>query len=52
MKVEIELATLPLWWLLNSNCWSCKSAMSNPNGLLSQKLCHILVRTTHWMAYF
>jgi len=40
---------------------SC-SAMSNPNGLLSQKLCHclnqgrtlnnILMRAAHWMAYF
>jgi len=36
--------------------------MSNPNGLLSQKLCHhlnqgrtandILMRAAHWMAYF
>ena len=46
------------------NFWPCslfKSAMSNPNGFLSQKLCHyldqgrtlnnILMRTAHWMAY-
>jgi len=36
--------------------------MSNPNGLLSQKVCHyldqgrtfndILLRAAHWMAYF
>ena len=36
--------------------------MSNPNGLLSQKLCHyrnqgrtlnnMLMRAAHWMAYF
>jgi len=36
--------------------------MSNPNGLLSQKVCHylnqdrilygILMRVAHWMAYF
>jgi len=39
-----------------------KPAMSNPNGLLSQKLCHclhqgrtlndILMRAAYWMAYF
>jgi len=39
-----------------------KQLMSNPNGLLSQKVCHylnqgrtlndILMRATHWMAYF
>jgi len=38
------------------------SYLSNPNGLLSQKLCHyldqgstlndILLKATHWMAYF
>jgi len=36
--------------------------MSNPNGLMSQKVCHcldqgrtmndILLRATHWIAYF
>jgi len=41
---------------------SSNSAMSNPNGLLSQKLCHylnqgrtlndILMRAAHGMAYF
>ena len=39
-----------------------RPALSNPNGLLSQKLCHylnqgrtlndILMRVEHWMAYF
>jgi len=39
-----------------------KPAMSNPNGLLSKKLCHylnqsrmmsgIIVRAAYWMAYF
>jgi len=41
---------------------SSKAVMSNPNGLLSQKLCRclnqgrtlndMLMRAAHWMAYF
>jgi len=29
-----------------------RAAMSNPNGLVSQKLCHYLNRAAHWMAYY
>ena len=52
-----------LWrlWRISTYC-TVRPAMSNPNGLLSQNLCHylnqghtfndIVMRPAHWMAYF
>ena len=54
-KPEICLLPVRLRWML-------RSAMSDPNRLLSEKVCHyldqgrtlkdILIRAAHWMAYF
>ena len=54
MKYECEAG------YIKSHSWQAWTAMSNPNGLLSQKLCHclgrtlndILLRAAHWMTYF
>jgi len=50
-------------WFPNCGTRTTSAAMSNPNGLLSQKLClcrnhqgrrlnDMLMRAAHWMAYF
>jgi len=34
------------------DCGPPKPVMSNPNGLLSQKVWHYLNQGAHWMAYY
>ena len=60
--VKVHSTLYIFWSNLILNCSLSTPAMSNPNGLLSQKVCHyldqgrtlnhILLRTAYWMADF
>ena len=59
---EIIYMRLPKLLATSKRSRPFKPAASNPNGLLSQKLCHyvdqgrtfndIIIRAAHWTAYF